>query len=106
MATAKTRKRSLTKAELILAIVKETSADINRRQVVEVLDALRAVGYRQLRRSGVFTIPGFTKLEVKRRKGRKAGVRRVFGEDRFMPARPSARRVSARAVKACHDAVG
>jgi len=106
MATAKTRKRSLTKAELIQVLVEETSTDISRRQVVEVLDALRSVGYRQLRKNGTFTIPGFTKLEVKRRKGTKAGLRSVFGEERFMPARPSVRRVSARAVKACHDAVG
>ncbi|MEM1030286.1 MAG: HU family DNA-binding protein [Myxococcota bacterium] len=106
MATAKQKKRALTKAELIQALVRETGPDISRRQVVEVLDALRTIGYRQLRRSGLFTIPGFAKLEVKRRKGTRAGVRSVFGEPRFMPARPAVRRVSARALKVCHDAVG
>ena len=98
--------RSITKAELIQAIADATGSDVTKRHVREVLDALQTIGYKQLRKRGVFTVPGFVKLEVKARKKTKAGVRKVFGEERFLPSKPPGKRVSARAVKACQEAAG
>ena len=99
-------KRSITKAQLIEAIADAAGDGVTKRQVREGLDALQEVGYAQLRKRGVFTLPGLVKLEVKARKKTKAGVRKVFGEERFLPSRPAKKRVSARAVAACQDAAG
>lgn len=102
----KTTKRSITKAELIDALTAATSDGVTKRQVREVLEALQAIGYAQLKKRGVFTLPGLVKLEVKARKKTKAGVRKVFGEERFLPSKPATKRVAARAVAACQEAAG
>ena len=53
-----------TKAELIQAIAEEHSGQLTRKDVKGVLESLASVGYKQLRKTGEFLVPGFAKFRV------------------------------------------
>jgi len=53
-----------TKAGLIQAIAEQHSDTLTRKDVKAVLESLATVGYKQLRKSGEFLVPGFAKFRV------------------------------------------
>jgi DNA-binding protein HU-beta len=53
-----------TKTELIQAITERHSDKLTRKDVKGVLESLASVGYKELRKSGEFVVPGFAKLIV------------------------------------------
>jgi DNA-binding protein HU-beta len=112
MAGKKTEKKeskkaaTLSKSGLINAVV-DAVGDVSRKQVKAVFDALTEVGHKELKKAGIFTVPGFAKFVVKKKKGTPAGERRnpFNGEMKFYPAKPASKTVRARPVKAIKDAV-
>jgi nucleoid DNA-binding protein len=101
-------KKAMTKAELIQAIAAEAGDGISRRQVKQVLETLEQIGHTQLKKYRVFLLPGFAKFVVKDRDAQKArqGRHPGTGAPITIRARPAAKVVKARPVKACKDAVG
>jgi len=55
---------TLSKSALIESITKLQTDGTSKRQVRSVIDALVTVGHRELKRSGVFVVPGFAKFVV------------------------------------------
>ncbi|HZO12894.1 MAG TPA: HU family DNA-binding protein [Polyangiaceae bacterium] len=96
----------MTKSELINALV-EASDDLSRKQVKAVLEALSDVAYQQLKRTGVFVVPGFAKFTVVKKPATKArkGINPFTGEETMFKAKPARKAVRARPVKAIKDAV-
>lgn len=96
----------MTKTQLIQAI-SEATPEINKKQVKLVLEALTNIGHKQLKRQGVFTLPGFAKFRVVKKAPTKArkGVNPFTGEEMVFKAKPASKSVRARPVKACKDAV-
>ncbi len=107
MAKAPAAKKPLTKSELMANIA--AAADVSKKQVAAMLEALAAEIKKSLgsKGAGVITIPGLVKIEKKKIPARKArkGVPNPFkpGELMDRPAKPAYNKVKVRALKLLKD---
>jgi DNA-binding protein HU-beta len=94
-----------TKSELIQAIVGELSDRLTRKDVKEVIESLASVGYKELRKSGEFVVPGFAKFIVIKKAATKAreGINPFTKEVMMFKAKPARKVLKARPVKAAKD---
>ncbi len=97
----------LSKSALIESIAKLQADDTSKRQVKSVVEALVTVGHRELKRSGVFLVPGFAKFVVVKKPATKArkGINPFTKEPTVFKAKPARKVVKARPVKAVKDAI-
>ena len=95
----------LTKSQLIEKIASEN--EIAKKDVKGVLETLASVGYKELKKTGVFLLPGFAKFVVIKKPATKArkGTNPFTGEPMTFKAKPARKIVRARPVKAAKDAV-
>ena len=95
----------LTKSQLIEKITEEV--EIAKKDVKVVLEALTTIGYKELKKNGVFLVPGFAKFVVIKKPATKArkGTNPFTGEPMTFKAKPARKIVRARPVKAAKDAV-
>jgi nucleoid DNA-binding protein len=100
-------KKPLTKSELMANIA--AAADVSKKQVAAMLEALAAEIKKSLgsKGAGAITIPGLVKIEKKKVPARKAqtGVPNPFkpGELMDRPAKPAYNKVKVRALKLLKD---
>lgn len=101
----KSTSTTLTKSGLIQAL--SDGSDLNRRQVKTVIDTLITVGHKELKKSGMFTLPGFAKFKVMKKAAQKArqGINPFTGEPATFAAKPARKIVRARPIKAIKDAI-
>ncbi|MFT3773555.1 MAG: HU family DNA-binding protein [Minicystis sp.] len=108
MAAKKSEKKpgSISKSALINAVV-ESTGDVSRKQVKAILDALSDVAYKELKKSGVFTLPGFAKFRVVKKPATKArqGINPFTKQPTTFAAKPASKSVRARPIKAIKDAM-
>ena len=97
---------SISKSALVNAVV-ETSGEVTRKQVKQILDSLAQIGYRELKKNGIFTLPGFAKFRVVKKPATKAreGTNPFTKQPMTFPAKPASKSVRARPIKAIKDAV-
>jgi DNA-binding protein HU-beta len=97
---------TLSKSGLINAVV-EAVGDVSRKQVKAVLDALADVGHKELKKSSIFTMPGFAKFKVVKKPATKAreGINPFTKQKQMFAAKPASKTVRARPIKAIKDAV-
>lgn len=95
----------MTKSQLIESIAKQSN--LAKKDVKAMMEALAAVGYKELKKSGVFMLPGFAKFVVIKKPATKArkGINPFSGEEMMFKAKPARKVVRARPVKAAKDAV-
>jgi nucleoid DNA-binding protein len=95
----------MTKSQLVEKIAAET--ELSKSQVKGVLESLTTVGYKELKKQGVFVVPGFAKFVVVKKPATKArnGTNPFTGEAMVFKAKPASKVVRARPVKAAKDAV-
>lgn len=109
MATKKSAggKKTLSKSGLITAITDAAGEDLSRRQVKTVIESLIEIGHRELKKQGIFTLPGFAKFRVVRKPATKArqGINPFTKEPMTFAAKPASRSVRARPIKAIKDAL-
>ena len=95
----------MTKSQLVakIAELQETAKN----DVSAILDALTEVGYKELKKNGVFVVPGFAKFVVVKKPATKARVGKnpFTGEEMTFKAKPARKIVRARPVKAAKEAV-
>ena len=103
-----TTNKTLTKSGLIQAITDTNGDLLNRRQVKTVIESLITVGHKELKKAGMFTLPGFAKFKVIKKPATKAreGVNPFTGEKMTFAAKPARKAVRARPIKAIKDAIG
>jgi DNA-binding protein HU-beta len=72
-----------------------------------MMEALAEVGYKELKKNGVFVVPGFAKFVVIKKAATKArkGINPFNGEEMMFKAKPARKVVRARPVKAAKMAV-
>jgi DNA-binding protein HU-beta len=94
-----------TKSELIQAIADHLSDKLTRKDVKEVLETLATVGYKELKKSGEFVVPGFAKFVVIKKPATKAreGINPFTKEMMMFKAKPARKVLKARPVKAAKD---
>jgi DNA-binding protein HU-beta len=110
MATKKTAaaaKKPMSKNGLIQAIADTVGDDVSRKQVKSVIECLINVGHRELKKQGIFTLPGFAKFRVVKKPAQKArqGVNPFTKEPMTFAAKPASKSVRARPIKAIKDAM-
>ena len=109
MAGKSTQKKgsALSKSALVNAVVEASGEDISRRQVKAVLEAMASIGYKELKRNGIFTVPGFAKFRVVKKPATKEreGKNPFTGEPMVFKAKPASKSVRARPIKAIKDAL-
>ena len=101
-------KKTLSKSGLIQAITESAGDELSRKQVKSVLESLANVAYRELKKAGVFTLPGFAKFRVVKKPATKArqGINPFTKQPQTFAAKPASKAVRVRPIKAIKDAVG
>jgi DNA-binding protein HU-beta len=99
--------KSISKSELIQKIVQQHPNEIARKDVKGVIDAVAEIGYKELKKTGAFFMPGLAKFVVIKRPATKAreGINPFTKEPTIFKARPARKIIKARPVKAAKDAV-
>ena len=100
-------KKALSKSGLITAIAEAHAEDLTRKQIKKVIEELITIGHRELKKSGLFTLPGFAKFRVVKKPATKArqGVNPFTKQPMTFPAKPASKSVRARPIKAIKDAL-
>ena len=97
----------MSKSELIQKIADRCSEGTSKKKVKAVLEALAEVGYKELKRTGSFLVPGFAKFVVIKKPATKArkGINPFTKEPTIFKAKPARKLIKARPVKAAKDAL-
>jgi DNA-binding protein HU-beta len=97
----------MTKSELIEKITAEHSEKLTKKDVKGVIESLATVGYKELKKTGSFLVPGFAKFVVIKKPATKArkGINPFTKEPTVFKAKPARKVIRARPVKAAKDAV-
>ena len=95
----------MTKSQLVEKLA--TQSELAKKDVKNVLEAMSDVGYKELKKTGVFVVPGFAKFVVVKKPATKArkGVNPFTGQEMMFKAKPARKIVRARPVKAAKEAV-
>ena len=96
----------MTKSELIAKIAGEHSG-LKKNDIKGVMETLVTIGYKELKKTGAFLVPGFAKFVVIKKPATKAreGINPFTKEPTVFKARPARKVIRARPVKAVKDAV-
>ena len=99
--------KPLTKSRIIEAIANAHSARLLRKEVAGVLDSLTAVGHQELKKNGVFVLPGLAKFVVTRKPATKErpGINPFTKQPITIKAKPARKVLKARPVKSAKDAL-
>merc|ERR1711904_262020 len=63
--------------------------ELKKSQVTKVLDTLVGVASTELKKSGVFTLPGVCRIKTRSKPATKAGKREIFGKMQVVKAKPA-----------------
>jgi nucleoid DNA-binding protein len=97
----------MSKSELIQKITDKCSEGTSKKEVKGMLEALAEVGYKELKRTGSFLVPGFAKFVVIKKPATKArkGINPFTKEPTIFKAKPARKVIKDRPVKAAKDAL-
>ena len=96
----------MSKSTLIQTIA-EQSVNLTRKDVKGMIESLASIGYKELKKTGAFVLPGFAKFVVIKKPATKArkGINPFTKEPTIFKAKPARKLIKARPVKAIKDAV-
>src|SRR4026209_2993198 len=103
----KSGNKALSKSAILEAVTNAIGEELSRKQVKLVGETLMTVGHRELKKNGIFVLPGFAKFVVVKKPARPAreGINPFTRERQKFAAKPASEGVRARPVKAIKDAV-
>ena len=101
------KNKPLSKSAILQAVSDAVGEEVSRKHVKEVVESLVDVGHKELKKNGIFVLPGFAKFVVVKKPATKArkGTNPFTGEEMMFKAKPARKIVRARPVKAAKDAV-
>jgi nucleoid DNA-binding protein len=101
------KKKPLSKSEILNAVAEAVGEEVSRKHVKQIVEELVTIGHKELKKNGVFVLPGFAKFVVVKKPARPAreGINPFTKEKQMFAAKPASKAVRARAVKAIKDAV-
>ena len=96
----------MSKSELIQKITDENEG-LTKKDVKGVIETLATVGYKELKKTGSFLVPGFAKFVVIKKPATKErkGINPFTKEPTVFKAKPARKVLKARPVKAAKDAL-
>ena len=83
-----------------LADALATKSELKKSVVGKLLNGLAEVGAAEVKKAGVFTIPGLARIKTRRKPATKATKRMMFGKETLVKAKPAKTVVKAFAVAA------
>jgi DNA-binding protein HU-beta len=94
------KNKPISKNEVLNAIADAVGEELSRKHVKQVVETLVQVGHKELKKSGVFVVPGFAKFLVVKKPARPAreGINPFTKEKQKFAAKPASKGVRARAV--------
>ena len=97
----------MSKSQLIQKIADQHSNGFSRKDIKAIIESLASVGYKELKKTGAFFVPGFAKFVVIKKPATKAleGINPFTKEPTVFKAKPARKVIRARPVKAVKDAV-
>ena len=100
-------KGPLSKSDLIQKIAEQFDDKLTRKDVKGIIEAVAAIGQAELKKNGVFVVPGLVRMVVVKKPATKArkGINPFTKEPTVFKAKPARKVVKARPVKAAKDAV-
>ena len=95
----------MTKSQLIEKIAEAT--ELGKKDVKAVIESMVTVGHKELKKTGVFLVPGFAKFVVIKKPATKErkGINPFTKEPTVFKAKPARKTIRARPVKAAKDAI-
>merc|ERR1711990_186512 len=90
--------KAMTKGVLLKALATEN--ELKTKDCSNILNSLAAIATKEVKKTGVFAIPGLCRIKTRTKPARKACVRVMFGEERKVKAQPAKTVVKAFAAAA------
>jgi len=99
--------KMMPKSQLIQTVAEQHSNNMTRKDVKAFTESLATIGYKALKKSGVFRVPGFAKFVVIKKAATKArsGINPFTKEPTIFKAKRARKIVGARPLKSAKDAV-
>merc|ERR1711881_56247 len=91
-------KKAMTKGAMTKALA--TEHGLKQNACSEVINSMVAIATQEVKKNGVFTIPGLCRLKTRTKPATKAGVRIMFGKETKVKAKPAKTIVKAYPVAA------
>jgi len=87
MKTMKAGSKAMSKGAMVKAIALEHG--LKTKEVSPVLESLAAIATKEVKKTGVFAIPGLVRIKTRTKPATKAGVRMMFGVEHKVKAKPA-----------------
>merc|ERR1712182_190215 len=98
MKTMKSGSKAMTKGAMVKSIAEEHG--LKAKECSQVIDSLAAIAAKEVKKTGVFAIPGLVRIKTRTKPATKAGVRMMFGVEQKVKAKPARTVVKAFAAAA------
>ena len=100
-------KGPLSKSDLIQILVDKHAKNLTRKDVKGIIEAVASIGHAELKKNGIFIVPGLVRMLVIKKPATKArkGINPFTKEPTVFKAKPARKVVKGRPVKAVKDAV-
>ena len=100
-------KGPLSKSALIQILADKSANELTRKDVKGILETMVSVGHAELKKNGVFVVPGLVRMVVVKKPATKErkGINPFTGQETVFKAKPARKAIKARPVKAAKDAV-
>jgi DNA-binding protein HU-beta len=97
----------MSKSELIQKIADQQPNGVSLKDIKGIIESLSNIGYKELKKTGAFFVPGFAKFVVIKKPATKQrnGINPFTKEPTVFKAKPARKIIKARPVKAVKDAV-
>merc|ERR1711933_603066 len=98
MKSMKAGAKAMSKGALAKALA--TEHGLRQKACAEVINSVVAIATQEVKKTGVFTVPGLCRLKTRSKPATKAGVRMMFGKETKVKAKPAKTIVKAYPVAA------
>ena len=101
-------KGPLSKSALVQTLADKHSDKLSRKDVKGVLESIVQLGHAELKKNGIFVLPGLVRMVVVKKPATKErkGINPFTGQPTVFKAKPARKVIKARPVKAAKDAIG
>merc|ERR1712048_1405713 len=82
-----------------------TACELKKGQCAQVLNSLAEIATAEVKKTGVFSLPGLCRLKTRTKPATKAGKREIFGKVVMVKAKPAKKVVKAFPAKVIKDSV-
>merc|ERR1712007_358659 len=95
--------KAMTKGALADALA--TGTEVKKSQCTKVLNSLATIAATEVKKTGIFTIPGLCRIKTRNKPATKAGKREIFGKMQIVKAKPARTIVKAFPVSALKKSI-